>query len=85
MNQEGKEVMRQIGKHCKILLVGFVKVLYGMATAELMALAIYGFAMIPSEEGYAAVSDFILATLTMMVALTCTYAFGRKKRKGGRY
>ena len=58
--------------------------LYGAATAGLFALAIYGFAMIPSEDGYVAVCDFVGAIVTMFLAVTCVYhQGGGRKRKGG--
>lgn len=77
-----KEVMQLIGFHCLVLLRGLVRVLYGAAVAGLIALAAKGFTMIPSEGGYVAVCDFIAAILTMTVALTCTYAFGCKRKRG---
>ena len=80
-----KEVMQMIGFHCAILLMGFVKVLYGAAIAGLIGLAVYGFAAIPYEDGYVAVCDFIAAITTLTVALTSMYAFGRKRKKGGRF
>ena len=69
-----------IGYHCKIFLRGFVKVAYGAAVAGLLGLAVYGFAEIPFEDGYVAVCDFIAAIATLSVALTCTYAFGKKEK-----
>lgn len=77
-----KDVMQLIGFHSLVLLRGFVRVLYGAAVAGLIALAAKGFAMIPLEGGYVAVCDFIAAILTMIVALTCTYAFGGKRKRG---
>ena len=75
-----KEVMQLIGFHCTVLFLGLVKVLYGAAVAGLIGLAAYGFAAIPFEDGYVAVCDFIGAIATLTVALTCTYAFGKKKK-----
>lgn len=75
-----KEVMQMIGFHCTVLLLGLAKVLYGAAVAGLIGLAVYGFAEIPFEDGYVAVCDFIAAIATLSVALTCTYAFGKKKK-----
>ena len=76
-----KEVMQLIGFHGAILLMGFAKVLYGAAVAGLVGLAVYGFAAIPSEGGYVAVCEFIAAIVTLVVALSCMYAFGGKKKK----
>ena len=80
-----KDVMQLIGFHCLVLLRGFVKAVYGALIAGLIGLAVGGFAAIPHEDGYVAVMDFIAAICTMTVALTCMYAFGRKRKKGGRY
>ena len=75
-----KEVMQLVGFHCLILLRGFAKVLYGAAVAGLIGLAAYGFYMIPSEDGYVAVFDFIATIATLSVALISMYAFGCKKK-----
>lgn len=80
-----KKVMRQIGFHCLVLLRGFAKTLYGAAVAGLIGLAFYGFSVIPAEDGYVAVCEFIAAVATLAVGLSCMYAFGRKKKKGVRF
>ena len=74
-----------IGYHCKIFLRGFAKVVYGTAVAGLVAMAVYGFCAVPSEDGYIAVCDFIGSAVTMAMAITCMYAFGGRKKKSGRY
>ena len=74
-----------IGYHCKIFLRGFVKVAYGAAVAGLLGLSVYGFFSIPSEGGYVAVCEFMAAMATLVVALTCMYAFGGRQKKSGRY
>lgn len=82
MKRNFKEVMRTICFHGKILMRGFVNMLNGTAIAGLVAMAVYGFAMIPSEGGYTAVCEFIAAIATLTVALACMYAFGcRRKRR----
>lgn len=77
-----KDAAVQIGHHGKILLRGFMKMLYGTAVAGLMGLAAYGFVMIPKEGGYVAVCDFIGAVATMALAISCMYAFGGSRKKG---
>ena len=67
--------------HAKIFFKGLSRTLYGAATAGLYGLAIAGFTTIPKEGGYSAVCEFVLAVLTLAVALGCTYAQG--SRKGG--
>ena len=71
-----------IGYHSTVVVRGLAKVIYGAATAGLMVLSAYGFAMIRRESGWVAVSEFIVATLTMTVALGCVYVFGGRKRRG---
>ena len=85
MKRNFKEVMQLIGFHGAILLRGFAKVLYGAAVAGLIGLAAYGFYMIPSEDGYVAVCDFIGSIAMLSVALTSMYAFGQKRKKGARF
>lgn len=71
-----------IWHHSKILFNGFVRMVSGTATAGLFALAGYGLVMIPSEGGYIAVCDFIVAIATICIAVTCMYSLGcTKKRK----
>ena len=85
MKRNFKEVVQLIGFHGAILLRGFAKVLYGAAVAGLIGLAAYGFYMIPSEDGYVAVCDFIGSIAMLSVALTSMYAFGQKRKKGARF
>ena len=48
--------------------------------AGIMVLAVYGYAMIPTEGGYAAVSEFLIATILMGIALMCMFAMGGKAK-----
>ena len=77
-----KSAAKAICFHTKIMLRGFAKMLYGTVTAGLIGFAVYGFAAIPSEGGYAAVCDFIGAVALTVVALCCLYLFGSTKRRG---
>ena len=79
-----KSVARTIWHHTKVLWKGFKRMVYGAATAGLIALAVYGFWMIPSEDGYVAVCEFIVATCTMAVAVNCMYAQGAGYKKGAK-
>lgn len=69
---------RVVGAYLKVLWKGFVRMIVGTAVAGTMVLAIYGYAMIPTEGGYTAVSEFLIATMLMVVALVCMYAMGGK-------
>lgn len=83
MKRNFNRVMQLIAFHCLVMIRGFVKVLYGAAVSGLIGLAVYGFAMIPSEGGYTAVLDFVGAVATLCVAFGGMYAIGSKKKKGG--
>lgn len=85
MKRNCKDVLQLIGFHCTVLLRGLVKVLYGAAVTILITLAVYGFSAVSTEGGYVAVCDFIAAIATLAVALSCTYAFGCRRKKKCRY
>ena len=74
------KVLKQVGFHADILLRGLARTLYGAFVAGMIAFAIYGFVLIKSEGGYAAVFDFIAACATLLVALGNAYLLGGKKR-----
>lgn len=71
--------------HSKVLLRGLAKTLYGTSVAGLVGLAVYGFVMIPSEGGYTAVCEFVVASITLGIAISAMYSFGGRGRKKGRY
>ena len=75
-----KKVLKQVKAHADIMLRGLARTLYGTLVAGLIAVAIYGFVLIKSEGGYAAVFDFIAACATLVVALADAYMLGSKKR-----
>ena len=79
-----KSVVKAIWHHTKILCKGLKRTVYGAATAGLIGLAVYGFWMIPSEDGYIAVCEFIVATCTLGVAMACAYAMGGNYKKGAK-
>lgn len=70
--------------HGLILFRGMLKSIYGTLVAVLTGLSVYGFVSIPSEGGYAAVCEFIVAALTLGMAFWAMYAFGGRKQKRGR-
>lgn len=81
---EFKSVIKSMKHHGKILWKGFKRMVYGAATAGLIGLAVYGFAMIPGEGGYTAVCEFVLATATMAVAMMSMYQQGCCNKKGAK-
>lgn len=79
-----KKVANTVWFHTKVLLKGFKRVLFGALTAGLIAFAVYGFYVIPSEGGWAAVCDFVTAIATMFVALLGVYTMGAGYKKGAK-
>ena len=78
-----RNVCNTIGHHGKIAWKGLVRMLCGAATAGLIAISVYGFFVIPTEGGWAAVCDFIVSIATLVVALSCMYAMGGSMKRGG--
>ena len=58
--------------------------LVGAMTAGFIGLAGYGFMAIPSEGGYAAVADFVLAVFFLVIAVVGVYIMGGNQKKGGK-
>lgn len=74
------KVLKQVQFHAGILLIGLARMVYGSLIAGLTAFAIYGFVLIKSEGGYAAVFDFIAALAMLILALCNAYLLGCKRR-----
>ena len=79
-----KSMIKAIWYHTKVMWQGFVRMLMGAATAGLIALAVYAFIVIPTEDGWAAVCDFVSAILFTGIALCCVYFQGMNKTRGVR-
>lgn len=75
-----KKVLKQVKFHASVVVRGLGRTLYGALIAGLIAFAVYGFVLIKSEGGYAAVFDFIASCATLIVALANAYVLGCKKR-----
>lgn len=71
---------KQAKFHFGLLARGLARTLYGTLIAGMIAVAIYGFILIDSETGYAAVFDFVASVATLIVALANAYVLGGKKR-----
>lgn len=71
-------------RHGRILCSGLLRTAWGAAAAGLAGVAVYIFAAIPAEGGYAAVIDFIGAVATAVVAISNIYAFGAFDRRSKR-
>ena len=83
MKKNLEKVWRVLRYQGTILARGLVKTVFGAATAGALAMAGYGFWMIPSEGGYTAVCEFVAAIATLWVALSCVYVQGGGRRKKG--
>ena len=82
---ELKKVLTTIGLHSRILFSGFKRTLFGASTAGLFIIGINGLCTIPSEVGYTAITNFVAAIATLVVAVSCMYAQGTfRKTKGER-
>lgn len=80
-----RTVAKKAIHHGKYLVNGFALMVYGVLTAGLIWFAVYGFMAIPTEGGYAAVCDFVVAVLTIGTAIGCMYAMGKGRKKGRYY
>ena len=78
------KTVRMIGFHGGILLRGFAKVMYGVITAMVATVAVYGFAQVSTLGGYAAVSSFLLSTCCTLAFLIGIYLMGIDTRKGAK-
>lgn len=79
-----KRVVNAVKAHGRCLLKGFGRMVFGAATAGLIAISVYGFVMVTTETGWDAVSDFVASSASMVVALTCTYTMGGHVKKGAK-
>ena len=75
-----KKTLKHAKFHADVMLRGLARTLYGALIAGLFAIAVYGFILIKSEGGYAAVFDFIAACATLTVAMANAYVLGNKRR-----
>lgn len=75
-------MLEAIKFHARVLGKGFVRMLVGAATAGSAMLAVYGFATVSKEIGYAAVGDFLLSVMALVIAFGGVYLMGGNKKKG---
>ena len=75
-----KKAWKAVKLHAKIAWRGFYRTVYGALVAGLVAMAIYGFASVTTETGWAAVCDFVASCATLVVALSNMYLMGGRKK-----
>ena len=66
--------------HARIACRGFYRVLCGALIAVLLASSVCGFIVVSTENGWAAVTDFILSVGVLAISSVCIYGMG----KGGK-
>ncbi len=74
------KALKQVKFHADVLLRGLARTLYGSLIAGMIGFAVYGFILIKSEGGYAAVFDFVAASAVLILALANAYLLGCKRR-----
>ena len=81
-----KKRLTAFSYHFQVFILGLLNMIVGTLTVGLFALAIYGFITTAQEGGYAAVGDFLVACLNLVIALASMYLMGLPtniRRKGG--
>lgn len=84
MMNDFEKVMNIAKFYSKVLVKGFVRMVFGAAVAGLFALAVYGFVMVDKESGWTAVCDFIAAIATFACALSGMIVMGGGLKKGAK-
>lgn len=67
--------------HINTLWKGFRRMVFAVASAALLALAVKGFCQIPNEQGYLAVWYFALDCVVLAMGLYGTYLMGGTCKK----
>lgn len=75
-----EKALKQATFHAAVLLRGILRTLYGSLIAAMIGFAVYGFIIIKTEGGYAAVFDFVASCAILVIALVNAYLLGGKKR-----
>ena len=63
--------------HARIVWKGFYMTLCGTSIAVLLAVSVYGFMVVSTENGWAAVTDFILSIGVLAISSVCIYGMGK--------
>ena len=77
-----KMALANVKFHLRIMWRGFCKIVYGVAVAGLIAMAIYGFISVSKGTGWTAVLKFFIACVLMIEGLGQMYLTGRNKKSG---
>lgn len=79
-NVNFKRVLKQAKFHGEIMLRGLALAIWGTLIVGTICFTGYGFWLIKTESGYAAVLDFILVCAMLILALVNIYVLGIKRR-----
>lgn len=74
------EVWGTFKRYSITLCKGLYRSFCGTLTTALLVLAVYGFIMVPTEGGWAAVACFVISAIALAMFCVCTYGMG----KGGK-
>lgn len=66
--------------HAKIAVRGFFRMMCGAIIAGLLVASVYGIANINNENGWTAVSEFVVSVVASMLTLFGMYVMGGKRR-----
>ena len=78
-----EKFLKKVVYHLTVMARGLARTIHGAFIAGSIAFAVYGFVIIKSEDGYAAVFDFVSSCAILLIALCNIYVLGCK-RKGGK-
>lgn len=76
------KILKQIKFHTCILARGIFRMLHSTLIAGLFVVSILGFILVTVDDGYAAVVDFVISCITLVIALGNTYLIGIKRKDG---
>ncbi len=79
-----KKMLHNVAHHAWILFTGLKRMIISTLTVGLFALAIYGFCTVSTENGYAAVTDFIVSCFTFITAVLGMYYLGIPRKIRGK-
>lgn len=71
--------------HMRTFIRGLGRVIESTLVAGAAAGSVYGFTLISGETGYAAVWDFVVSSVMLVIAMVGVYAVGHRGRRYKKY